>query len=479
MFEHENDTIAAVCTGTGGAVSIIRISGPRALDVVRGVWRGRRMPGSDCPRVMLYGHIAAGAEPDGAGEPSLAVYMPAPHSFTGEDVAEIHCHGGSFAARRALRLVLQAGARLAQNGEFTRRAFLNGKLDLTQAEGVLDLINAGSERAGLLAERQLNGAVGSLVQEIRGEIVRLLSECESRLDFSEEDLDWMPPDILSGRIGALRDQALGLASTARAGSLIRDGVSLVIAGPPNAGKSSLLNCMLGYDRAIVTPVPGTTRDTLEESVSIGGIRFRVTDTAGLRDSEQADPVEAMGMERSKQSLGAADIVLWLLDASAPADSFPAQFDAMDRAKKAVGGKFIPCWNKMDGALMSPDELGLAYAAEKAEEGKVSSARSLFEHISARTGDGLDDLFRRLEETAWDGLPPAAQSGSAAVSERHAALLEQAADHLGAAGECVRKESWELAGSSLRTAAELIGCITGETATPDVLDEIFSRFCIGK
>ena len=162
MFDHENDTIAAVCTGTGGAVSIIRISGPRALDVVRAVWRGKRLPGPDCPRVMLYGHLVSGDKDEaGTGEPSLAVFMPGPHSFTGEDVAEIHCHGGSFAARRALRLALGAGARLAQNGEFTRRAFLNGKLDLTQAEGILDLINAGSERAGLLAERQLNGAVGS------------------------------------------------------------------------------------------------------------------------------------------------------------------------------------------------------------------------------------------------------------------------------------------------------------------------------
>ena len=478
MFEHENDTIAAVCTGTGGAVSIVRISGPRALDAVRTVWRGRRMPGPDCPRVMLYGHIVSGSEA-GAGEPSLAVFMPGPHSFTGEDVAEIHCHGGSFAARRALRLVLQAGARLAQNGEFTRRAFLNGKLDLTQAEGVLDLINAGSERAGLLAERQLNGSVGSVVRKIRSEIVHLLSECESRLDFSEEDLDWMPPDELCGRIGALRGQAADLALTARAGALIRDGVSLVIAGPPNAGKSSLLNRMLGYERAIVTPIPGTTRDTLEESVSIGGISFRVTDTAGLREAEQADPVEAMGMDRSRQSLGAADVVLWLLDASTPPDSFHAQFDAMDRARASVRGKFIPCWNKMDGASIPPDELDRAYQTKQSEGEGAVAAPPDFEHISARTGDGLDRLFRRLEETAWDGLPPAVQSGAAAVSERHAALLEQSADHLDASCECVRAESWELAGSSLRTAAELIGCITGETATPDVLDEIFSRFCIGK
>ena len=478
MFEHENDTIAAVCTGTGGAVSIIRISGPRALDAVRGVWRGKRMPGPDCPRVMLYGHIVSGTEEDGAGEPALAVYMPGPRSFTGEDVAEIHCHGGSFAARRALRLVLQAGARLAQNGEFTRRAFLNGKLDLTQAEGVLDLINAGSERAGLLAERQLNGAVGSLVREIRSDIVHLLSECESRLDFSEEDLDWMPPDVLCGKLKSLREQAAGLALTARAGALIRDGVSLVIAGPPNAGKSSILNRLLGYDRAIVTPIPGTTRDTLEESVSIGGIRFRVTDTAGLRETEQADPVEAMGMERSQQSLGTADIVLWLLDASAPRESFPAQFDAMNRAESAVRGKFIPCWNKMDGTALSPSELDRTYAAPPADADDAGSG-PVFEHISAKTGDGLDRMLRRLEETAWDGLPPVVQSGGTAVSERHAALLEQAAGHLDAAADCVRAESWELAGSSLRTAAELIGCITGETATPDVLDEIFSRFCIGK
>ena len=478
MFEHENDTIAAICTGTGGAVGIIRISGPRALEAVRSVWHGKRMPGPGYPRVMLYGHIASenGA---GQGEPSLAVFMPGPHSFTGEDVAEIHCHGGSFAARRALRLVLQAGARLAQNGEFTRRAFLNGKLDLTQAEGVLDLINAGSERAGLLAERQLNGAVGSLVREIRAEVVHLLSECESRLDFSEEDLDWMPPDVLCEKIRALREQAGKLALTARAGSLIRDGVSLVIAGPPNAGKSSLLNRMLGYDRAIVTPIPGTTRDTLEESVSIGGLSFRVTDTAGLHEAVEADPVEAMGMARSQQSLGTADIVLWLLDASAQAESFPVQFEAMNRAKNSVRGKFIPCWNKMDGTAISAEELDRAYPDNRIDAEKAAAEPPVFEHISARTGDGLDKLFRRLEETAWDGLPPSAQSGDAVVSERHAALLEQAANHLDAACECVQAESWELAGSSLRTAAELIGCITGETATPDILDEIFSRFCIGK
>lgn len=469
MFEHENDTIAAVCTGAGGAVSIVRISGPRALDVVRTVWRGRRLPGPDCPRVMLYGRLVSA--PDSPGEPSLAVFMPAPHSFTGEDVAELHCHGGSFAARRALRMALQAGARLAQNGEFTRRAFLNGKLDLTQAEAVLDLINAGSERAGLLAERQLNGAVGSLVRDIRAGIVHLLSEAESRLDFSEEDLDWMPRGKFRDAAIELRKQACELALTARAGILIRDGVSLVIAGPPNAGKSSLLNRLLGYERAIVTPVPGTTRDTLEESVSIGGVRFRVTDTAGLRDEDRADPVEALGMKRSRESLGAADVVLWLLDASEPADMRAARLEEMNRARSQTRAKFIPCWNKTDTADLDRETLARAAAD--------GSPCPTFEFISARTGDGLDALCKRLEQTVWDGLPAAAQSGGAAVSERHAALLEQAAERLGSAADEAMDESWELAGSSLRNAAELVGCITGETATPDVLDEIFARFCIGK
>ena len=470
MFEHENDTIAAVCTGAGGAVSIVRISGPRALEVVRSVWRGRRLPGPDCPRVMLYGHLVSA--PDSPGEPSLAVFMPAPRSFTGEDVAELHCHGGSFAARRALRMALQAGARLAQNGEFTRRAFLNGKLDLTQAEAVLDLINAGSERAGLLAERQLNGAVGSLVREIREGIVHLLSEAESRLDFSEEDLDWMPAEKFRDTALELQKQARELALTARAGILIRDGVSLVIAGPPNAGKSSLLNRLLGYERAIVTPVPGTTRDTLEESVSIGGVRFRVTDTAGLRDEDRADPVEALGMKRSRASLGAADVVLWLLDASESADTLAARLDEMERARSQTRAKFIPCWNKMDASALAPENLARAAATGDAPCPE-------YEFISARTGDGLDALCKRLERTVWDGLPAAAQSGGTAVSERHASLLEQAAERLGSAADEAMAESWELAGSSLRNAAELVGCITGETATPDVLDEIFARFCIGK
>ena len=316
----------------------------------------------------------------------------------------------------------------------------------------------------------------------------------------------------------LQKQARELALTARAGILIRDGVSLVIAGPPNAGKSSLLNRLLGYERAIVTPVPGTTRDTLEESVSIGGVRFRVTDTAGLRDEDRADPVEALGMKRSRESLGAADVVLWLLDASEPADTLAARLDEMERARSQTRAKFIPCWNKMDAATLDPKSLtraaseilnspkhnasnlcasGAAHydsagvslprlavtndpsgVSEFSEERGDPRTRSLlssppadlpcpaFEFISARTGDGLDALCKRLEQIVWDGLPAAAQSGGTAVSERHTSLLEQAAERIGSAADEAMAESWELAGSSLRNAAELVGCITGETRSEE-------------
>ena len=229
-----------------------------------------------------------------------------------------------------------------------------------------------------------------------------------------------------------------------------------------------------------TPIPGTTRDTLEESVSIGGVGFRITDTAGLRDAEAADPVEALGMKRSRESVGGADVVLWLLDASETGDALRDRLAEMEMARSRTHAKFIPCWNKMDAAGLAQDELDRVVAEfMPPADPAAKTALPAFEYISAKTGDGLDRLRDRLERTVWDGLPAASQSGGAAVSERHAALLEQAADRLGHAADNAMAGFWELAGSSLRTAAELVGCITGETATPDVLDEIFARFCIGK
>jgi len=454
MFEAENQTIAAVCTGHGGALSILRISGEHALDVLKRIRFGRVEPSRETARQMLYGHLGS---PD--GEPCLAVFMPGPHSYTGEDVAEIQCHGGAFAAGRALKLALDAGARQAGNGEFTRRAFLNGKLDLTQAEGVMELISAGSEQAGLLAERQLNGCLGNRIRETRGRIIELLAECESRLDFSEEDLDWTEPEEFKQQIEAQREIVEQLAETSRAGSIIRDGVRLVIAGPPNAGKSSLMNRMLGYERAIVTEIPGTTRDTLEESVILQGIRYRLTDTAGLR-AETSDPVEVLGIQRSREIMRTADLVVWLLDASSP-ETAQAQIEEMKHTIPD-GAVLIPCWNKID---LKTNAEALPATMPKAE------------FISARTGDGFETLTARLASEVWHGKLES--TPDYAVTERHAALLRQTAGHLADAEHETEIEAWELAGSALRSAAEQIGSITGETVTPDVLDEIFSRFCIGK
>lgn len=453
MFDSENDTIAAICTGIGGALNILRISGSKALNVLNSIRYGKYPADAAHARMMLYGHIGS---PD--GEPCLAVYMPGPASYTGEDVAEIQCHGGAYAARRALSLALDNGARLAENGEFTRRAFLNGKLDLTQAEGVMELISAGSEQAGKLAEAQLNGVLGKEIHTVRAAIVSLLAESESRLDFSEENLDWTEPEAFIDMIRNARERVVRLERTAKSGSIVREGVRLVIAGAPNAGKSSLMNLMLGYDRAIVTDIPGTTRDTIEESIDIRGIRFRLTDTAGLRDDTD-DIVEQQGIRRSMDIIERADAVVLLLDATTPGSAEEQTNSLCERLPKQT--VFVPCWNKID--LVNPSDLPQIEPSP--------------ETISVKTTAGYEHFLQRLADETISGdlntLP------DFAVSERHAVLLHQAADSLLHAEENVREESWELVGSSLRNAAEKIGCITGETVTPDVLDEIFARFCIGK
>ncbi len=456
MKKTDFDAIAAICTGPGGSISIIRISGPGAADILSRAWEGRSDP-RDFPRTMLFGRLKTPGK-----EPCLAVFMPGPRSYTGEDVAELHCHGGSYAPRALLRLVLRSGARMAENGEFTRRAFLNGKLDLTQAEAVMELISASSERAGLLAERQLNGLLGSKIRGLRQEATHLLAECESRLDFPDEELDWIAPDDMIRNVKQLRSEIGSLLETRKAGRIVRAGISLVIAGAPNVGKSSLMNAILGFNRAIVTDIPGTTRDTLEESVEINGVLFRIADTAGLRE-QAGDAVEAIGMERSRDTLKTADVVLWLLDASLNSqEAIRAAIEQMREATKHLSVPMIPCWNKCD--ILPQDVVLPALHGDQ-------------ERISAATGEGLDRLFARLEKEVWNAPP--AERMDFAVAERHAPLLERAEDALARTEDEFRNGNWDLAASALRNAIRDLGSVTGETAAPDVLDEIFSRFCIGK
>ena len=307
------ETIAAVATGIGGAISIIRISGPAAETVCSAVWRGKH-PLAELPaRVMMLGQII-----DHTGQPldqAFLVRFPAPASYTGEPMVELHCHGGAIIAAAVLRTLFTAGVRPAEPGEFTRRAFLNGKMDLTQAEAVADLIAAKTEQAVRLAQNQLQGRLGKQVSVIEKGILDLLSEGEGQVDFPEEHLTFRSGAQQESLYAACLDAVDGLLGSAREGEIFRHGVKVVIAGPPNVGKSSLLNAILGRDRAIVTPLPGTTRDTLEETVNIRGIPVCLVDTAGLRQTD--DLIEKEGIARTHAGIQTAHLVLWVMDGAKP------------------------------------------------------------------------------------------------------------------------------------------------------------------
>ena len=447
------DTISAIATGIGGAIAVVRIAGPEALAVGCRVWSGRVTPGPGHARKMLLGALVTAGS---AGEPVLLVYMPGPNSYTGDDVVELHCHGGARAAKRAWDCTLAAGCRAAEPGEFTFRAFLNGKLDLTQAEAVCDLINAHSDTALHLAERQLAGALSRQIGAVRRELVDLLAECESRLDFPEEELDWRSPEECIIRLQEMRANLQRLCDGGRSGRILRDGVRVVLAGKPNAGKSSLLNLLLGQDRAIVTDIPGTTRDTLEEQVVLRNIPVRLTDTAGIR--ETVDPIEKFGVDRSRQSLEQAQIVFWLLDAAA-AD--PQQ--ELAELTRQVGrmSRVIAVWNKID--LVPERELPGA---------GVPTVR-----ISVTAGRNIAALLDAFEELVWQGRHD--EEPEVAVNARQQHLLENAVALLPEAVRELERGCWELAGVQLRAVIDELGAVTGEQADPDILENIFSRFCIGK
>ncbi|OGV63770.1 MAG: tRNA uridine-5-carboxymethylaminomethyl(34) synthesis GTPase MnmE [Lentisphaerae bacterium RIFOXYB12_FULL_65_16] len=443
------DTIAAIATAVGGAVAVVRISGPCAAEIAGGVWQGRE-PLRQAPfRVLRLGRIvAAEGEVD---ERALAVFMPAPHSYTGEDMVELQCHGGALSARLVLLALLRGGARHAEPGEFTRRAFLNGKMDLTQAEAVADLIQAHSEAALRLANRQLHGLLGRQIDSIHDRLSDLLAEIEARLDFTEENLDWASREHLEQGFSECGAAMARLLASQHDGEVLRDGVRVVIAGPPNVGKSSLLNAILGRDRAIVTPIPGTTRDTLEEFVQIRGIPVRLTDTAGIRATD--DVIEKNGVERAVATARSAHVVLWVFDASLP-------YEAQRRSENEQGDNVILVANKAD--LLRGEGAGLPSEVCR---------------TCALTGDGLEGLYAALERAVWEASDH--READVAVSARHAALLHEAGPLVDDACRCALANAWELAAVSLRGAIWAIGQINGRTATPDVLDRIFARFCIGK
>ena len=454
--------IAAIATAAGrGAIGVVRVSGPHIAEVARALV-GREL----LARQAVYTPFL-----DGDGEPidhGIAIWFAAPHSYTGEDVLELQGHGGPVVMQVLLRRVLEAGAdigvRLAAPGEFTERAFLNDKLDLAQAEAVADLIDASTERAARSAARSLAGEFSRRIEALSAELTELRMLVEATLDFPEEELDFLESADAGGRLSRCRDALADVLASARRGALLRDGLTVVLVGEPNVGKSSLLNALAGAELAIVTPIAGTTRDRIAQDIQIEGVAVRVVDTAGLRESD--DPVEKIGMARTWEAVQEADCVLHLVDAREAVTRGSAQAGAQQIASDidATLGARVPrlrVCNKCD-LLQAPPP--------RDAEDEI--------WISAVTGAGIERLRSRLLELA--GGEPGAESTFIA-RERHLQALARADSGLVAAQACLLQgnAALELLAEELRLAQQALGEITGEMTADALLGEIFSRFCIGK
>jgi tRNA modification GTPase len=446
-------------------VAIVRVSGPRAEPIARELFRAAGHQPWDSHRV-LYGHVVDPASGDRVDE-ALLLLMRAPRSFTREDVVEFHCHGGLEAVRRVQELVGAAGARPAAPGEFSQRAFLNGRLDLTRAEAIAEMISARSRRAAALAMAGLDGGLQQRITSLRQRLLDPLAELEARLDF-EEDLPPLDPAVVISALQEVRAELDRLVGEARQGQLLREGLRVAIVGRPNVGKSSLLNRLSRRERAIVTDLPGTTRDLLESELVLEGVPLTLLDTAGIRPSD--DPVERLGIARSKDALAAADAVLLLFDLEAGWTAADAEL----RALVPEGVPLLVVGNKADLAPL-PSPADPAVPADPAAAPAPPAPADVA--ISARTGDGLEALVRELLSrcgaTDLGGLQVALNARQRDLAATAATALTRS---LEAAADGLPWDFWTI---DLRQAVRSLGEITGEEVSEAVLDRVFARFCIGK
>ena len=453
------DTIAAVVTAPGmGSVGIIRLSGPEAVAIGKRLYRGHGSLSEAASHTIHYGKVVEPKTGKVVDE-ALFMLMRAPHSFTGEDVVEIQCHGGTVVMRRILQLVLEAGARLAEAGEYSKRAFLNGKKDLAQAEAIMDIVSAKTERGLDMAMAQLAGGLSEEIQKARAILLELIAFIQADIDYPDDDIERLTVDEQITRVDALYKQLETILATAGRGKMLKDGIRTVIAGKPNVGKSSLLNALLGEKRAIVTDIPGTTRDVIEEYVDMQGVPLRIMDTAGIRETDNL--VEQMGVDMARQFLQSADLVLYVYE---PEQGLTAE----DQAILAEVGQvpLIFLQNKVDlGEQEAPAESLLA-------------GRPLVK-LSALYGQGMDALEKAILDLFFDGEISAGHD-VLVTNVRHQELLKESLTHLenfrngaqmGMTGDFLVID--------LQSAWEKLGMITGETVEEDLLDQIFSQFCLGK
>ena len=447
----DTETIAAIATPPGrGGVGMVRVSGGLVQTIAAGVLGDVPQPRLAALRIF---RDADGEMLDGG----LALYFPAPNSFTGEDVLELHGHGGPVVMDMLLARVLELGARTAEPGEFTQRAFINDKIDLTQAEAIADLIDSGSSQAARAALRSLQGEFSVAVHSLTEAVTETRMHVEAAIDFPEDEVDFLADTVLHERIASAIDLCEQITARAQQGALLREGMTVVIAGRPNAGKSSLLNRLAGYDAAIVTDIPGTTRDVLRERIHIDGMPLHIADTAGLRDD--ADVVEAEGIRRARNEMIRADRILYVIDATRLLDneSMRAELSALP-AETPVSVVI----NKID----------LANARSRYEQSQPPRI-----HLSATTGEGVDLLREHLKECmGFQG----AGTGTISARRRHLDALNRADAHLHEAQRQLKdRRAGELMAEELRQAQQCLGEITGEFTPDDLLGRIFTSFCIGK
>ena len=455
-----DDTIAAVATAMGeGGIGIVRISGDKALSILEKVFCSvKNRPTEN--RKLTYGFVTDNFTGEKIDE-VMAVYMKAPHSYTAEDVVEIQCHGSIVSLRKILALVLKNGARLAEPGEFTKRAFLNGRLDLSQAEAVIDLVRAKSDKTFDVALSQLEGSFSKKIKEIRSDLVDILVNITVNIDYPDEDIEVITYENLISGLGNVKAKVDSLLATADTGRILREGLNIAIIGKPNVGKSSLMNTLLRETRAIVTEIPGTTRDTIEEALTIRNIPVKLTDTAGIRHTD--DVIEKIGIEKSKESFNKADLVIFMVDNSRPLD------DEDREIIEYIGDrKVLAIINKTD----LENRLDISEIKRKLPNG-------IFIETSMAREDGISRIEDEIENLVYGGKVK--QNDSMMVTNvRHKALLEEASSALrDAASMAGAGEALEFLEIDVNRAYEALGEIIGEAVNEDIINEVFARFCLGK